>query len=599
MADKQRRWRRLQGRGFDRRSLTKRMKKAETATTRHTHRFIVRRLDSVRNVQRHIIEWLVLIGVLIAASGVQLVWFQQSYQVIAADSGGTYAEAVLGPVDTLNPLYASSDAEMSAARLMFSSLYSYDTTGHLHGDVAKTMQVDRTGMVYTVSLRPDVHWQDGQLLTAKDVAFTVNLIKNREARAQPALQATWQDVEAKALSDTVVQFKLPAVYAAFPNALTFSILPEHLLASVPAGAIRENTFSRSPVGSGPFTIELLQSTTTKGDRKVIQMTANNNYYQGKPKLSRFELHAYPTSDDIIAALKSGEVNAAQVSPGAASRIDTKVYNAVTEPIDSGVYALFNVNRPAVKDQKVRQALQLATDTTAIRRALGTKVPSLDLPFINGQITGADVPHAPTENDTQAKTLLDEAGWKLVNGSRQKDNQKLALTITTTKDDQYEKVLDVLANQWRRIGVTVTTQVIDRTDPAVNFTRDTLQPRNYDVLLTELQIGADPDVYAYWHSSQIGMTGYNFSNYVNQLADTSLATARSRLEPDLRNAKYKAFARQWLQDVPAIGLYQSVVVSVTNKHTDTTRGTGNLVSLTDRYAGVLDWSVHEKSVYKTP
>lgn len=575
------------------------MKKAEAATIRHAHRFIIRRLDSVRNVQRQIIGWLLLVGMLVAASGIQLIWFQKSYQTAAADTGGTYAEAVLGPVDTLNPLYASSEAELSAARLLFSSLYSYDTTGHLKNEVAESVQVDTNGTVYTITLKRNITWSDGTPLTAKDVAFTVNLMKNPETRAQRALQATWQDVQVTAISDTTVVFKLPAVYAAFPNALTFSILPEHILGAVPAGAIRENTYSRSPVGSGPFSVDLLQNISSKTGRKVIQMLANGKYFQGKPKLSRFDIYAYPTENDIAAALKNGEVNAAVVTPSVASKTNNKLYQSIPLPINSGVYALFNLKSAMLSNQKVRQALQLATDTSALRDALGVKVPPLDLPFINGQLTGSDVPRAPAPNEAQAAALLEAAGWKLQNGVRQKDNQKLALTITTTKDEQYEKALNVLANQWRRVGVTVTTRVIDRNDPAVNFTRDTLQPRNYDVLLTELQIGADPDVYPYWHSSQIGMNGYNFSNYLSQTTDTLLATARSRLEPDLRNIKYKAFAAQWLQDVPAIGLYQSVVVMVTNKHTSAINGDVTLVSPTDRYVNVLDWSVRDRQVYKTP
>lgn len=573
------------------------MKKAEGATTRHAHRFIVRRFDSIRNVRRKIVGWFVLVGCLIAASGIQLMWFQQSYQTVAPQSGGTYAEGILGPIDTLDPLYASSDAEASLAHLLFSSLYTYDTSGHLHGDLAQDMRVDATGKIYTMKLRSNAKWHDGESLTAKDVAFTVNLIKNPEVRS--SLQVNWRDVRVTALDDTTVQFKLPAVYAAFPYALTFAVLPEHILGSVAPGAVRENSFSRAPVGSGPFSFTLLQNTNTAGDKKIAQLSAFNDYYGGVPKLNRFEIHSYPTQDQITKALRSGEVSAAEVSPSSTGQIDRTNYNVTTQPINSGVYALFNVNNPMLKDKLVRQALQLATDTTALHKATGTEVPNLDLPFINGQLTGADVPHAPALDVKKASDLLDQAGWKLVGDVRQKDNQKLALTITTTKDDQYEKVLDALAGQWRKIGVVVTTNVIDTSNPSVNFIQNTLQPRNYDVLLYELSIGADPDVYAYWHSSQIGMSGYNFSNYVDPSADTALASARSRLEPELRNIKYKSFARQWLDDAPAIGLYQSVTTYATNKHAVSITDSMKLVSSTDRYANILDWSAQQKSVYKTP
>lgn len=574
------------------------MKKAEGATTRHARKFIVSRLDSIRSARRHILNWLTLVGVMILAVGAQFIWFQQSYQTTAPAPGGTYAEASLGPIDTLNPLYASSSAEIAASRLLFSSLFTYDSSGHLHGDLAESVQVDTTGTNYTVKLRPDVYWHDGELLTARDVAFTVNLIKNPETRSP--LRVNWSDVTVNAVDDATLQFHLPAVYAAFPNALTFSILPEHILASVAPGAIRENSFSRSPTGSGPFSFLLLQTVNADKQQKIVHMTAFAKYYGGAPQLNRFEIHSYDTQDAIAKALRSGEVNAAADLSGTdVTQIDTRNYVAISQPDDSGVYALLNTTSPILKDKTVRQALQLGTDTTAIRKALASNAQPLDLPFINGQLTGADVPHAPASDATKAAAILDGAGWKLSGGVRQKDGQKLALSVVTTKNPQYEKALENLAGQWRKLGVVVNTNVVDTSDPSTNFVQNVLQARNYDVLLYELFIGADPDVYAYWNSSQATSNGYNFSNYSNKIADDALASARSRLEPELRNAKYKTFARQWLDDAPAIGLYQPAVEYVYNKHVQSIDTSAVLVSPYDRYENVLSWTVNQKQVYKTP
>ncbi len=577
--------------------MSRRVKKAEGATIRHAHKFLVGRLDNIRGVRRHIIVWLALIGVTIIAVSLQFIWFQQSYQTTAPSSGGTYAEGSLGPIDTLNPLYAASSAETAASHLIFSSLYSYDTTGHLQGDLADSMQIDPSGTIYTVRLRSNALWHDDTKLTAKDVAFTVNLIKNPESRS--SLRTNWQDVTVKALDDTTVQFQLPAVYAAFPHALTFAVLPEHLLGSVAPGAVRENTFSRSPIGSGPFMLRLLQSVDITKGHKVANMMAFDKYYKGVPMLGRFEVHAYATQDEIVKALRAGEVGAAtDVNGIGAGRIDMHNYSIISRPVNSGVYALFNNDNPILKDKLVRQALQLATDTKSIRGALMGNVPALDSPFVNGQLTGDDVPHAPAVDTAKAAALLDQAGWKLEGTIRKKDGNKLTLTVTTTKNSQYEKALETLVEQWRKLGVEVNTFVADSNDPSTNFIQ-ILQQRNYDVLLYELFIGADPDVYAYWHSSQIGSSGFNFSNYVSAVADAALASSRSRVEPELRNAKYKTFARQWLDDVPAIGLYQPVSAYIVNKHVVSLDPTAKLISPTDRYANILYWSVGQETVFKTP
>lgn len=598
MANDNLRWKKFQKlTSFDSRRFSRRVKKAEGATMRHAHKFLLSRLDSIQSVRRHVVGWLALVGVMIVAVGLQFLWSQHAYQTTAPASGGTYAEAVLGPISTLNPLYASSDAELSASRLIFSSLYTYDTTGHLQGDLAQSMTIDPSQTTYTVKLRPDVLWHDGTHLTADDVAYTIDLIKDPQTRSP--LIVNWRSVDVKVIDQQTVEFKLPVVYAAFPYALTFSVLPQHVLSQVSPAMIRENTFSQAPVGSGPFSFRVLQTLDSTGQQKIVSLAANSHYYRGVPRIGHFDLHAYEKSSQIVDALRTGEVNAAtDVRLTDIGQVDTHNYTITPRAINNGVYAIFNNSMPTLKDKAVRQALQLATDTTAIRRSLPLVPPSLDLPFIDGQVSG-DMPHAPKPDSAKAAAMLDAAGWKLDGNVRKKDGQPLALTVVTTKNPQYEKTLEVLAGQWRALGVTLTTKVVDVSDPATNFVQDIIQHRNYDVLLYELAIGADPDVYAYWHSSQIGSNGYNLANYSSPAADAALASARSRLEPDLRAAKYRAFARQWLDDAPAVGLYQAVIPYVAGLSVQTTAANAHEVGSVDRYTDVLYWSVQSKSVYKTP
>lgn len=574
------------------------MKRAERASTRHAHEFLVKRLDTIRIARRHIAQWLILVSVLIGATGLQLSWAQSSYQTVGAANGGTYAEAMTGQIDTLNPLYATTEPEIAASRLLFSSLYTFDTAGKLSKSLAQSMKIDESGKIYTIKIRSNAYWHDGAPLTAKDVAFTINLIK--KPTAMSPLRINWQDVEVRAIDDTTVEFKLPALYAAFPHALTFAVLPEHILGDIPAGAIRENTFSRYPVGSGPFVFRLLQTVGGQDEYKIVQMAAFDKYFLGEPNVSRLEIHAHSTSEKAVASLRSGTTNAAsRVPASAAEDLSNAGYSVTRHKVNSGVYALFNVSRPVLKDKAVRKALQLGTDTKSLRNQLPVAVPRLDLPFVSGQLTGKGIPSAPNTNKEQAAKLLDQAGWKLVDGIRQKDGEKLTLTITTTKDEEYEKVMGGLASQWRSLGIVIATNVVDPDEPGANFVQGVLQPRNYDVLIYELLIGADPDVYAYWHSSQVGSTGYNFSNYSNSTADAALVSARGVLDPELRNIKYKTFAQLWLEDVPAIGLYQPVVVYATNDHIRSVDESMPFVTPADHYANVLDWSVRERTVYKTP
>lgn len=595
MDDKPTRWNRI--RAINRKDISKRLRRAEGVTIRHARKFVIKRWTNVREVRRHIIMWAVTIGLLIGATGIQLMWYQQNYRTSAQATDGTYAEAVIGPVDTLDPLFASTAAEEAASKLLFSRLLAYDTTGHLNNDLASSVTVDGTGKVYTVTIREGARWHDGIQVTARDVAFTIGLLKNQAVRS--TIQSDWSSVEVSVTDDQTAIFTLPTIIAAFPHALTFPILPQHILAKVEPNSLRENDFSRQPVGSGPFKLRFVQDIDIATNRKIVHLERNAEYYKGTPKLERFQIHVYGTQDAIVRALSNGEVNAAaDITRTNAAQINSSLYDVTTAPISNGVYALFNVSGELLRDKTLRQALRVGTDTSQILTQLGEGTPSLTLPFTNGQLTG-DVPQLPAYDKVEAERLLDTTGWIRDGSVRKKDGRELKISVVTTKDNDYERVLEILAGQWRELGFAINTQVFDPSDVSQRFAQDVLQPRSYDVMIRMLPIGADPDVFAYWHSSQASSRGSNFSNYANAVSDDALLSARTRLEPSLRNTKYLTFARQWVSDAPAIGLYQSTTRYITSKSITSFNGDNKIISSTDRYGNVLYWSVGSKSVFKTP
>jgi len=572
------------------------MKKAEGATVKHARRFVFKRWENFREVRRHIAVWVLVIGLIIGATGLQMWWYQDGFRTTAYANGGSYAEAVLGPVDTLNPIFAKSSAEESVGELLFSRLLTYDAAGTLNYDLASDMKLSEDQKTYTFSIRPDAQWSDGVYVRAQDVMFTVNLLQDVATRST---LTGWADVEVKVIDDKTVAFELPAIYAAFPHALRFlPILPEHKLRDVEPSQLRESEFSSSPVGSGPFALRLAQDVDEANGRKIIHLARNENYHKGQAKLNRIQLHVYKDSDAIKRALATSEVNAASdLSVTAATEVDSRRYVVENHPINSGVYAIFNTTSPTLQDQKVRQALQVGTDTTAVRNSVSDKLPSLDLPILNNQISGSEL-QAPKYDQKRASELLDQAGWILDGSVRKKEGRPLTLSVVTTKNTDFEKALSSLTDQWRKLGVTITTSIVDSSDSSQNVAQDILQPRRYDVLLYQLTVGGDADVYAYWHSSQ-SSGGFNLSNYKSPIADEALVSARSRIEPALRNAKYITFSRQWLNDVPAIGLYQATVQYVHTGAVHTIPSDMKLVSGADRYNSALYWSVGERSVFRTP
>lgn len=577
--------------------LALRVKHAEGATQRHASRFILRRIENVRLVMTEIMIWLAAIALLIAGLGIQYSWNSQGSKKDGAKSGGVYVEGVIGNISTLNPLLAASEPEQAVSRLLFSSLYNYDVTGALHTDLAESMTV-KDDKVYTIKLRNAV-WHDGKKLTAEDVVYTINLIKNPQVRSP--LRVNWLDISARAIDDSTVEFMLPAVYAGFSHALTFPVIPKHILQSVSPSSMREADFSSNPVGSGPFAVKRVQTSESTSSTDVVRMEPNTKYYGAVSTLSRLELRAYGNESLLVKAVNSGEVSAASgLSLSAADNIKSKQYSTKHWLLNKGVYLLMNNRSQTLQDARVRQALRYATDTSSIRATVGDNVARLDTPILQSQIAQR-LPAAPDYNLDKAKALLKEAGWTYNQGQwKGKDGRPLAVAVTTSSGrDEYKKIVDALKQQWSKLGVDVQLREIDTSSTTTSFVQSVLQPRDYDALLYELELGADPDVFAYWHSSQASASGYNFANYSNRTVDNDLVGGRSRTNSALRAAKYIQFVNQWLNDAPAIGLYQSVGSYVLNNGASIAEPRGSLNTMNDRYADVTTWSTGRASVYKTP
>ncbi len=592
-------WNRFKEKTLSQKKLTDRVKKVETAVNEHAHEFIVDRLEHARLAAREVVVWLVVVGALIGLLVLHLFFGYRGFTNTAPASGGIYAEGTLGAINTLNPLFASSSIETSFADLVFSSLYKYDKSGSLKKDLVEDLNISDDHKTYVVVLKSDVYWHDGEKLTAEDVLYTIGLIKN-PAVGSP-LRVNWLDVSVKAVGDRQIVFTLPAPYASFPHALNFPILPKHLLSTIQPSSIRESTFSLAPIGSGPFAFRYLQEADGIKTHRVIHMVVNDKYYGKRPKLDRFELHSYESEESLVSAINAGEVNGAiDVSPSSLKEIENnKSYTLHTVPLSSGAYLFLNMRSPILSDVKVRKALQLATDTKEIRNAVGGDTRQLDGPLISGQVS-VDIEKAEDYNLAKAVEILEQNGWVVGEGGvRSKDGNLLEVNLATTQNQKFVDALAKIKSQWKKIGVKVNENVVDVTKSASVFIQNVIRERNYDVLLYEIVIGSDPDVYGYWHSSQANSSGYNLSNYDNKVADANLLSARARLEPALRDAKYHQFIKQWHEDVPAIALYQPVINYVLNKNSRAMDEDSIAITSSDRYADIQYWSVLSRSVYKTP
>ncbi len=587
-------WRRFRRLSFDSKKLAKHATSAEKAGTRHAHDFLVKRWRNVRQVRRHMLSWLLLVAVLIGLTGLQLFAYQKSYSHPAPTRGGIYAEGAIGPLNNINPLFANTEAERSASHLIFASLLSYDKQNKFRGDLAQSWHEDKSGKKYIVNLRKGLTWHDGQPLTAQDVVFTVNLMQNTVVDSP--LYSTWQGIKVSAPNDKTVVFTLPAKYSPFLQALTFGVLPEHIFKHVASANIRSVDDSQL-VGSGPFVLSSTQTVDADKGTSVVYLSAFKNYFRGQPKLSQFQLHVYGNTGELLQALKSHEINAASgLSTQEVQDLPSnlKVNNVL---LSNGVYAILRTDSPALKNLQIRQALRFGTDLKQLRDQLHEGNHSLNGPILPSQASGIEGLHQPGFSKKQAFKLFAKAGWKLDKAGvlRNKKSQIFSLSLASVNSGNYPDIVKQLSRQWSSLGIKVKTNLVNSEDVQQTL----LQPRSYDVLVYKFALGGDPDVYAYWHSSQATQDGLNLADYNSPIADDALLSARARLEPELRAAKYKRFVQQWLQDVPAVGLYQPVLHYVTLPGVRAISPHAQIVSTADRYRSVEYWTVNRANRYDTP
>ncbi len=557
---------------------------------------LLKRFERLGQIRRFVIGWLGLVLLLLIGLLIQNQLLSGYFQTLEPVAGGIYNEGVRGRFTNASPLYATSDADATVSRLVFAGLLKYDSHGKLVGDLASSYSTDDHGVVYTVHLRPNLTWQDGQPLTSADVLFTYHLIQNPDA--QSPLQSSWQGIAVTTPDAHTVVFKLPGALASFPNNLTSGIVPQHLLTNIPPSDLRSADFNTvHPVGAGPFSWQAIQ-VAGNGDpdtaQEQIELTPFKDYAGGQPKLQKFVVQVFASEPQLIQAFASGQLTAVEglneTPPQVMHKASVVQHNL---PLRAANMVFFKTTSGVLADQSVRHALVQGTEVSKIIKELGYPTRAVNEPLLIGQAGYDPALAQPKFNLVAAKAGLDAGGWQVgANGMRSKAGQQLEFSLSAANTHEGHVVGSELKQQWRQLGVKLD---VDYLDP-VDF-QNAISAHSYDAVLDGITIGEDPDVFVYWDSSQADIRSpnrLNLSEYKSSAADASLEAARSRIDPAIRAVKLKAFLQTWQQDAPALALYQPRLLYLTN---GPVAGLGDnaLNSPTDRFANVQNWEIREAKV----
>jgi peptide/nickel transport system substrate-binding protein len=475
-------------------------------------------------------------------------------ELVVPAKGGVYTEAVVGVPQTINPLLSfGNEIDRDLTGLIFQGLVSLDERGEPAPSLAERWEISPDQKEYTFHLRPGVRWHDGAPFTAADVVFTVGVLQsdafaNSGAPASTYLSQLWRSVTVEQIDEVTVRFRLQQPLASFLAENTIGILPAHLWGTVPIAELPQSVLNLQPVGTGPWRLNSLTALAARLEP--------NPYWTGStPFLEAIEFRFFPDQLSAFAAFEAGEVDGVNriAAQDLAAAQASKDMTLLTAPLAGETFVYFNLasaDAPFLSDKRVRQALSLAVDKSAlIDQALSGQAAPADSPFMPG--TWAYVPQdTPKPSLQQAAQLLAEAGWADSDGDGVRDQNEAPLSFELVGDN--EAVLKALAAQWSRIGVEARPKVVD----IVSLATESLSPRRFDAAVTHWQLSGDPDPYPLWHSTQIE-SGQNYTGWNNLQADMIMEQARAVTDPGLRMQLYAEFQKIFADELPAIPLYFDV------------------------------------------
>ena len=450
---------------------------------------------------------------------------------------------------SFNPTVAADDNLYYAAQCMFHRLTKLDTTKSPVPDAAESWDVSEDALTITWHLKDGLKWSDGEPLTADDVKYTFDYIKEHP---ETYFSTSMQIVDSiEVVDDLTVVFHMNTADMSFVARIgwygTF-ILPEHVFNN--GQKWEDNPASTTPVTSGPYKFD---SYTQGSD---ITLVANEDYVEGAPAIKKIIFSIIPDDATAIQALLNGELDYMQNVPSA--YVDQLLadpnYRMIRDIYPSPYRIIFNVNDPIVGDLAVRKAIALCINREDISAKVYANIMPPEYSAYPSCVTWCsnttDV--YPSQDIEAAKKVLEDAGytkdadgyyvrgieWEVFEGMQDMAN----LIIASCKEAGIEIKLNLSEyNAWaQKVG------------PEGNY-------------MMEAQggfMGPDPAALA----SRYGTgSNSNYAGWSNAEFDALCAEAAATGDSAKRAELYKAAQKLIIEELPAINVvgYASYTVCPAN------------------------------------
>ncbi len=476
--------------------------------------------------------------------------------VEAPAHGGVWKEGIVGQPVFINPVISNTDADQDISRLIFAPL----------SDLTESIKSDETGREWTVRLKDNLKWQDGEKITTDDILFTFDTITNTQTNSY--LASSFEGASIQRVSELEVKFTLPSSYVFFNTTLkNLRPIPKHIFEDIPPANFYLSSYVKEPIGSGPY---VYKSVSKEKDGFIDEyvLESNRNYFGNRPYIQKFVFRFYKDEAEAVTAYNRGEINGfATSNPMVVSNIKTaRVIHTISAPRYYAVFFNPALN-PYFKDKKTRQTLSAAISREEIVKSV-----------FNGMAEPAYGPLPSVETPIPDKSNLD-----LV------DRQSFTLTVPDI--DLLVRMAEIIKSDWEKLGVSVTVKPVKTSE-----VQEIIKNRSYEAVLFGNILNEPQDLFSFWHSSKRFYPGLNLAFFNNLEVDRLLDSIRT--EPDEnRRLEELSQASRTISDESAAAFVvfpEYIYITTPNlKGFETDSG----IILSDRLNDVTSWYVSSVRKFK--
>lgn len=447
--------------------------------------------------------------------------------------------AVNAEPDNLNPMLSAASDTQGIMMNIYEGLLAFDAEGNFIPALAESYTISEDELTYSFTLKQGIKFHDGKDFSAKDVKYTYEKLAglNGEEPLSKTLADVLEAVETP--DDYTVNFKLKHIDAGFLCRCIISIQEE--------GYEDDST---KPIGTGPFKF----TEYVQGQKLVMEKNPEYHTIEDRiPEIEKVEFRIMTDSNAILMALKSGDLDIAQVDPANLEVLGDKF--SITESHQNMVQLMALNNTVAPLDnEKVRQAINYAIDKQEIidtvMKGHGIKLQSFLSPamayYYNENIKGYE------QDLEKSKALLAEAGYE----------DGFTMTITVPSNYQtHVNTAQIIKSQLEKVGIVAEIQLVEW----AQWLDQVYTKADYEASIVGHSGKLDPQDFLNRFTSTYGK---NYFKYSNPEYDAKIEAAASTTDQAERAAIYKE-CQQMLAD-QAVAVYiqdPHLIYAVNKKYTN--------------------------------